>query len=90
MNKKINTLLFVLGATLFNILVAIISFILFALFFSKFVITPIPEWLIMLIFLASIAVSFLVYRSVIKYLTGKINIEKYFDPIFTGRKNRKS
>jgi len=94
MNKKVNTLLFVLGATLFNIIVAIISFILFTLVYAKFIMDLIPEsgrgWGFTLIFMAAIAVSFLVYRYVLKFLLSKIDIEKHFDPIFARKHKRKS
>ncbi|MDR0504138.1 MAG: leader peptide processing enzyme [Treponema sp.] len=94
MNKKVNTLLFVLGATLFNIIVAIISFILFTVIYAKFIMNMIPEsgrgWGFTLIFLAAIAVSFFVYRYVLKYLLTKVNIEEYFDPIFVRKHKRKS
>jgi len=94
MNKKLNTVFFILGATLFNVIVAIISFILFMLLYVRFIMNLIPEqsrsWGFTLIFLASIAVSFLVYRFVLKYLLTKVNVEKYFDPIFVRRNIRKT
>jgi len=92
MNKKVNTLLFVLGATIFNVIVAVIFFILFTVLFSMFIIPHIPEsaqiWGVSLVFLAAIAASFIIYRFVLKFLMAKIDMEKYFDPIF-GKKNIK-
>ena len=92
MNKKLNTLLFILGATLFNIIVAILGFFVFTLLYARLLIPRMPEanhqWGFTLIFLASIVVSFLTYRAVLKYLLNKVDIEKYFDPIFV-RKNLK-
>lgn len=92
MNKKINTLLFILGATFFNILVAVISFILLTLFYINFLLLLVPEqgrqWGFTLIFLGSLAISFMVYRFVLKYLLTKVDVEKYFDPLFI-RKNIK-
>ena len=94
MNKKLNTVFFVLGATLFNVLVAIISFVLFTLVYVRFILNLIPEqgrsWGFTLIFLLSIAVSFLVYRYLLKYLLTKVNVEKYFDPIFIRRNIKKT
>ena len=92
MNKKVNTLLFILGATLFNIIVALISAILLYILYFKFVMNRMPNsdgsWAFNLILIASIAVSFVVYRLVLKFFLTKIDIEKYFDPIFA-RKHRK-
>jgi phosphoglycerol transferase MdoB-like AlkP superfamily enzyme len=93
MNKKLNTIFFILGATLLNVLVAIISFILLMLIYVKFLNNLIPEqsgsWVFALIFLISIAVSFIVYRYLLKYLLRKIDVDKYFDPLFVRRNIRK-
>jgi len=86
MNKKVNTMLFILGATVFNVLVSVVSFIVLIIIYGKFIHPRIPEsfysWAVSLILIASIAISILVYRVVLKFLLKKIDIEKYFDPIF--------
>ena len=93
MNKKINTILFILGATLFNVLVAVISFILLTLLYVNFIMMSLPEngrsWGFTLIFLGSLAISFFVYRIVLKFLLTKIDVEKYFDPLFVRRNIKK-
>ena len=90
MSKKTNTLLFILGATVFNILVTVASFILLLVLFAKFLMPLLPEtgaaWAFPVIFIASIALSFLVYRLVLKFLLKKINMEKHFEPIFGRRR----
>jgi hypothetical protein len=90
MNKKVNTLLFVLGATLFNILVTVICFAALIVLYAKTIMTVIPEngrsWGFPLIFITSIVISFFVYRLVLKLLLKKVEVEKYFDPIFKRRK----
>jgi phosphoglycerol transferase MdoB-like AlkP superfamily enzyme len=89
MNKKVNTLLFILCATLFNIIIALISFIALTLMYIKFFQMQLPEssrsWGFTSIFLVSIGISFLVYRIVLKYFLNKIEIEKYFDPLFVSK-----
>ena len=91
MNKKANTLLFVLGATLFNMITTIVSFLALLLLYAKTIMPHIPEggrgWGFPLIFIAAIALSFVLYRFVLKLLMKKINVDKYFDPIF-GRKRK--
>ncbi|GBU27889.1 hypothetical protein R84B8_01432 [Treponema sp. R8-4-B8] len=93
MNKKVNTILFVLGATLFNTIVAVISFIVLIILYGKFIFPKIPEsgygWAASLILLASIAISIFVYRAVLKYFINKINVEQYFDPLFVKRNLKK-
>jgi len=92
MNKKINSILFILCATLFNIFIALVCFIVLTLLYLKFLIQQLPEasrsWAFTSIFLLSIGISFLVYRVVLKHLINKIEIEKYFDPLFV-RKHKK-
>ena len=93
MNKRLNTLLFILGATMFNVIIALLSFIILMFLYARFVIPIMPEANSSLGFtficLASLVVSVLVYRCVLKYLLKKINVEKYFDPIFV-RKYKKN
>jgi len=93
MNKKLNTLLFILGATLFNILVVIATALLFVVIFVRFFLSHVPDtavnWAFSLIFIAAIVVSFIVYRVVLNKLTKKINFEDYFDPIIRRPSPRK-
>ena len=90
MNKKFNTFLFILGATAFNILATVICFAALIIVYAKWIMPLIPEdgrsWGFPLIFIASIVISFFAYRSVLKIFLKKVQVEKYFDPIFKGRK----
>jgi len=85
MNKKVNTILFILGATVFNIIITVISFLLLLLFNANVLIGFLPQeaqaWSFPVIFIAAILISFFVYRFVLGILIKKINVEKYFDPI---------
>ena len=97
MNKKVNTLLFILGATVFNVLLAvsliILLFILLLFIVNRFFPSIGQDWIFPLSFLAGIVISFIVYRLVLKLLAKKIDLEKYLDPIFVKtniRKNRPS
>ena len=89
MSKKTNTLVFILGATVFNILITLIAFFILLALYARFLFPLLPEtagaWGFPLIFIGSIAVSFVVYRLILKRVMKKIDMEKYFDPIF-GRK----
>jgi hypothetical protein len=89
MNKKINTILFVLGATLFNVIVASVSFLILFILYLNYLAPMIPasgnSWGFTLIFISAIAISIFVYRIVLKYFLNKIEIEKYFDPLFIRR-----
>jgi len=94
MNKKINTLLFILGATLFNIIVALITFVLLMVLYVRLIMDFLPEtsrsWGFTIIFIIAIVVSFVAYRFMIKFLLKKVELDKYFDPLFVRRNIRKS
>jgi len=89
MNKKINTVLFILGATVFNMIITVLSFFLLLIIYAKFLMKFLPQgaqaWSFPLIFITSIAISFFVYKLVLGYLIKRINVEKYFDPIINTR-----
>jgi hypothetical protein len=93
MSKKTNTLLFILGGTVFNILVTLLCFIIFLVIYGRFL-PMLPEssaaWMLPVIFVASIVASFLIYRLAIKIIMKKVDMEKYFDPIFGHRRPRKN
>ena len=90
MSKKTNTLFFVIGATIFNIIITVLFFILFLVFYSAVLYPLLPDssrvWIMPAIFVLSIVASFLIYRLAIKILMKKVNMEKYFDPIFVKRR----
>ncbi|MCL2381135.1 MAG: leader peptide processing enzyme [Treponema sp.] len=87
MSKKTNTLLFIVGGTVFNILVTVLCFFLFLFVYSRFLFPHLPAgsaaWMIPVNFVMSIAASFLIYRQVVKLIMKKVDMEKYFDPVFT-------
>jgi pilus assembly protein TadC len=89
MSKKTNTLLFLIGGTIFNVLVTIICFLLLLLIYSNFIYGNVSEsvaaWALPVFFVGAIAASFFIYRLAIKMLMKKIDMEKYFDPIFSRR-----
>ena len=90
MSKKTNTLLFILGATAFNILATVIIFFAIFLFYAGFIAPALPEesvtWGFTVIFIGSIVLTFLLYRFILKLLMKKIDFDKHFDPIFGKKK----
>lgn len=90
MNKKTNTVLFILGATVFNILVTAISFLgLFVLY--NFLLRPrLPEESFVFgsafVFIAALALSFIIYQALLKLIIKKVEVNKYFEPLFGRQK----
>jgi len=89
MTKKNNTILFLIGGTIFNIIITVLCFFLFLFIYGRFLYPVLPEgsleWFLPANFVASIVASFLIYRQIMKVLMKKIDMDKYFDPLFTRR-----
>ena len=90
MNKKANTVLFLLGATVFNLLVMFILIVLFIVLMSVVFRDSLGPNLIsilmIVVFIGSIAASFFIYGRVVKWLSRKIDMDKYFIPLFRRKK----
>lgn len=86
MNKKANTVLFIIAATVINVIVTMVCFMILLISYSHFLFSILPDgslaWALPLIFVVSIIVAFFVYRVLIRFFTKKVDVEKYFDPIF--------
>jgi len=85
MNKRFNTLLFILGATVLNIVVTLLCFIILFLIVIPLVPQSSQSWVFALIFVVSIVASIFVYRVILKLILKKVDMDKYFDPIFGGK-----
>jgi hypothetical protein len=91
MGKKTNTFLFILGATLFNIIVTVVCFMVLLLVFVKFFASVLPEtaaaWALPVIFIGSIVLSFVLYRLALKLLMKRIDVNEHFAPLFKPKKH---
>jgi uncharacterized BrkB/YihY/UPF0761 family membrane protein len=87
-NKKLNTLLFVLGATVFNILITVVLFVVLFFLCFRFMPENIASGALPFIFIAALVASFFIYNAVLKFVTTKVDMDKYFDPIFKSRRKR--
>lgn len=90
MSKKMNTVLFIIGATAFNLLVIVVLMFLSLLLIGVLVRGRASQGLVsalmMVFFLGSIAGAFFIYSWVMKKITQKIDMEKYFLPLFRRRR----
>ena len=98
MNKKFNTVVFIIGATVFNvILIAAVAIILFfvttLIFGTELLGTEISsssqflqQTIIPVIFVLSLVGAFFIYRIIMRQIEKRIDLNKYFEPFF--RKKR--
>ena len=91
MNKKANTAIFIVVATLLNILLMLALFVLSFALIARFVDPEsplVPLWL-GLAFIVSIGGSFLLYSVVVKFISKKFNMEEHLAPLWTSKKQKK-
>lgn len=90
MNKKTNTILFILGATVGNIVLMLAIFlglfVLYGRFIAPNVDTTVNQIIVFVIFIGSVALTYFIYHRIIKLLSKKFDLDKHFDPIFRSKK----
>ena len=90
MNKKTNTALFIIGATIGNLLMMLILFLIpTVLMFVVFRDSVNPEAgqiLMIVFFFGALVGSFFLYGVIMKKLQAKYNLDQYLHPIFKRKK----
>ena len=86
MSKGFNTFLFMLGATIFNLILLAILMLAGMLVIVRLNLPPV---LLAVWFLLALVGSFLIYNQVVKLIARKIDMEKYFLPLFKRRPPKK-
>ena len=94
MSKKTNSIIFMLVATLVNLALLVVFFILgfviLGVLGSKFpVLQEAAPVLILVVFAAAIFGSFFLYSRIVKWATARFDLENKLDPIFTPKRNRR-
>ena len=94
MSKKTNSLIFMLLATLLNLVLLIVFFIL-GFVILNLVISAMTENVavvqigVVLVFVFAIGLSFFVYSRIVSLLTKKFNLEEKLDPLFVRKGSRR-
>ena len=90
MNKKLNTALFIIGASILNVILMVVlmtmGLALISLVIPDNISPTLASALFILVFLLSVAGSFFAYHKGVRFISGKIDMEKYFHPIFRSGK----
>ncbi len=89
MNKRLNSVLFILGATVANIVVMTILFLVLLVLFARFLAPVLPPWAnqlgLLLLFVGAVVGTYLLYHRFMKWLSEKYPLEHYFGPLFSRR-----
>lgn len=90
MSKRSNTVLFILGATVFNLLVIVVLMVVAMVILALLDRAGAPQALLavlaLVLFLGSIAGAFVLYSWLVRLLTRRINMDDYFLPLFRPKK----
>ncbi len=91
MNKKLNTVLFLVLATVLNLLllavVAVVLSLLFSLVYKNIEVSMALSWVAVLVILfGSIAVTMFLYSKIIKWAMRRWKLDNYIEPLFGSRK----
>lgn len=95
MNKKVNTVLFMLGATVLNVVMMVAIFLVLMLLYAWLVPggfgSQVGQVVGIVLFLGSIGLTYFLYHRLVKWVSNKWDLEKYFDPIFgkSGQQQKK-
>ncbi len=91
MNKKINTIIFVIFSTIIDFIIIFIFLIIGIIIISLLSghVSPIfQQILIIPLFLLSIFGTLFIHKFIIDFISKRIDINKYFSPIFGKSKNK--
>ena len=94
MNKKLNTVLFLLGATVLNLLIMLVLVVILgavavlATRSMEEVNQAVSMIAVIVILFGSIAGTFFIYNRLIKWVVVKWDLEKYIEPVFRGSRRR--
>jgi hypothetical protein len=93
MSKKTNTILFLIGATIFNIATTVVCFLALLILYGRVIVPLLPKeiaaWGMPIIFVGAIVLAFFIYRFVVNALMKRVDVEKIFDPLFMPRRPHK-
>ena len=94
MNRKLNTLLFVLGASLINIVIMLLLLGAALLLLSFVPAQNMPRWSTRILGLLplplAVAGAFFFYHRVMGMLMRNIDMDRYFEPLFSLGKRKKN
>jgi Kef-type K+ transport system membrane component KefB len=79
-----------LGATVVNVILMVAIFILLFWLYGRFIApsvsTQATSYVMIVIFVGSIALTYFLYHRIVKWISKKWDLDEYFDPIFKRRK----
>jgi hypothetical protein len=91
MNKRLNTVFFVIGATIFNLFSMAVIFIALFMLYARFIgpaLSPrMNQFLTLWLFFGSVALAYWVYSRIIRWAEQRVDFHKYLEPIFARKQH---
>lgn len=92
MNKKLNTALFMIVATALNLVIMLVLLFGPLIPYIRFVAPHVDQIVttvaVIVIFIVAIVGTYLLYNLIMKKFMQKVDMDKYFDPIFRRKQNK--
>ena len=89
MNKRLNTFLFIIAATVVNLILmgilAVGGFFLLSILPLRSASPGIKNLMMIIIFFGAIVGSFFIYHRIVRIISKRVDMDKYFHPIFRRR-----
>ncbi len=86
MDKRVNTVLFIVGATVFNILLMFLLFLLVFVLFARFLAPVLPPGINRILppvlLVGSVIGTYVIYHRLMKWAVEKFKLDQYFSPVF--------
>ena len=87
MNRRLNSILFVMAATVANIVVMMLLFTVLLVVFARLIAPSLPpqvnQIMLMVLFVVSVVATYVIYHRVVRRLGERYDLQKYFGPIFS-------
>ncbi len=91
MNKRLNTVFFVIGATIFNLFSMAVIFIALFMLYARFIgpaLSPrMNQFLTLWLFFGSVVLAYWVYSRIIRWAEQRVDFHKYLEPIFARKQH---
>ena len=94
MDKRFNTTLFIIAATVVNIvlmmLLFLVSFVIFARFLAPILPPGVNRALLLVLLIGSVVGTYVIYHRVMRWVSKRYNLDAHFSPLFRSHNRRRN
>lgn len=86
MNKRLNSILFIIAATIANIVVMMVLFLVLTLLYAQLLAPRLSpgtnQFVLLVLFVGSVIATYIIYHRVMKWASARYALEEHFVPLF--------